>query len=818
MGFLSSILQDIRIAIRTLAKNPGFAFSATAVLAIGIGATTVMFSVVYSLMLEPFVYKDSQRLITFNITDLRKNGFQRPWFYIPEFLAIREQNRSLEDLVGYRRAEVTYETNANTRNILGGWVTVNSFNFLGVQPLLGRGIEPSDGEAGAAPVFVMNYGMWKRDFGADPKILGKSFVLDHRLRTLVGIMPRRFQFVPEAEVWLPLSLKPGAEGQLNVARLPIGLIPVGRLRPGADLESAKADLNVIFGRLAKIPVQLPYLPHPVHFAVGVESLRSYVTKNFRSTLFALLAAVGVLLLIACSNVSSLLLVQATRRRREIAIRSAIGASRGRLVQQLLVESSVICFAACTLGCVLAYLALNIVRGVLPSDAIPPETPVRFHPVVLLFSIGLASLTTFLCGLAPAVYAVRGDVQTHLAAANRSTDGGYGSGKLRAGLVILEVALSVVLLAGAGLMARTMIALARVDIGVEPTRLLYAQITLPKDKYSAAQKRIFYHQVIDRLDGLPGIMASGTGPVPTVLGAYPNLRVRGNASGELKNGTWALVDPGYFRALDVQLIRGRWLSEDDMDSRRLVTIVNETLAKQYFGSGDPIGREIQVDSFKLLTDVPKDAYFEIVGVVSDFNNTGLREAVAPEVFIPYTFTGAGDRTLLARTSGNPNAVLKSVVQAISEIDPAASVGDTGTLAQVVDAENSYTQFQSEIIGVFAVLGTVLVAFGIFSVMAYTVSLQTRSFGIRVALGAKRGHIIQRVLNRAFALVWVGIVLGVCAAFGFTRLMASYVWGISTKDPVTFSAVPVLMLVIGLLGSLLPARRASQVDPAVVLRQE
>lgn len=818
MGHLNSILQDIRVAIRTLAKNRGFAFSAIAVLAIGIGATTVMFSVVYSLLLEPFVYKDSQRLVTFNINDLGKTGFERPWFYIPEFLAIREQSRCFEDIVGYRRAEVTYQTDSGTRNILSGWVTVNTFDFLGVKPLLGRGIQPSDGEAGAAPVFVMNYSMWKRDFGADPGILGKSFLLDHRLRTLVGIMPPRFQFVSKAEMWLPLSLRPGAEGQLNVARLPIGLIPVGRLRPGSDLGSAKTDLSVIFGRLAKVPVQLPYLPHPVHFAVGVETLRSYITNGFRSTLFALLGAVGVLLLIACTNVSSLLLVQATKRRREIAIRSAIGASRGRLVQQLLVESSVICFAACMFGCIPAYLGLNIVRGVLPPDAIPPEAPLRFHPVVLLFSIGLASVTTILCGLAPAFYAVRGDVQAHLAGANRNTEGSYGSGKLRSGLVILEVALSVVLLAGAGLMARTVMALARVDIGVEPTRLLYAQITLPKDKYSAAQKRIFYRQLIDRVDAIPGVSGAGTGPVPTVLGAYPNLRVRGEESGELKNGTWALVDPGYFKALDSRLVRGRMLSEDDMGSGRLVTVVNQTLAKQYFGDADPIGREIQVNSFRLLADVPKDAYFEIIGVVSDFNNTGVRDPVAPEVFVPYTFTGAGDRELLIRTNGNPNAALKSVVHAIGEIDPAASVGDTGSLTQVVDAENSSSEFETKVFGTFAFLGTTLVAFGIFSVMAYTVSLHTRNIGIRIALGARPSHIVRRVLSSSLGLVSAGIVVGIFAALAVTRVMTSYVWGISTKDPVTFTAVPLLMLVIGLLGSLLPARRASRVDPAVVLRQE
>src|SRR5512146_1487832 len=243
MGFPSSILQDLRIAFRTLGKNRGFAFSAISVLAVGIGATTVMFSVVNSLMLEPFIYKDSQRLVTFNINDLGKNGCQRPWFYIPAFLAIREQNRTFEDLAGYRRAEVTYTTDSGTRSVLAGWVTVNTFNFLGVRPLLGRGIQPSDGDAGAAPVFVMNYGMWKRDFGADPGVVGKPFLLDHRLRTLVGIMPAQFQFIPKAELWLPLSLRPGAEGQLNVANLPIGLIPVGRLRPDENLQSATADLG-----------------------------------------------------------------------------------------------------------------------------------------------------------------------------------------------------------------------------------------------------------------------------------------------------------------------------------------------------------------------------------------------------------------------------------------------------------------------------------------------------------------------------------------------------------------------------------------------
>ena len=542
MGTLNGLLQDLRIAIRTLAKNRVFSFSAIATLVLGIGATTVMFSVVYSLRFEPFIYKDSERLVMFTVDDLGKNGFNRSWLYIPEFAAVREQNKSFEDLVGYRPAELAYRNNSGTRNILGGLVTVNSFEFLAVRPLLGRGIQPADGEPDAEPVFVMNYGMWKRDFGSDPGILGKTFTLNNRPRTLVGIMPPEFQFVSGAEVWLPLSLRPGAEGQLNVANLPIGLMPIGvpsrrysphcRGRPKFRLLSScktpgSATLPSLPGKFHRYDRNSPRSPdwkvqgdalypsrrrdrappHRVHQRVEPFACSGYEAQTGDRDPFC--------------------------HRREP--QSACPAThRGEF-------GNLFCRLCSRLDSRIRRFESGSRRHSSRCDSAGDCT--SFHPAVLLFSLFVASVTTILCGLAPALFAIHGELYSHLAAGSKNSDGGYARGKLRAGLIIAEVALSVILLAGAGLMTRTLLALTHVDVGFDSNRLLYAKITLPKEKYAADQKKMFFRELIDRVTTIPGVVAAGTTTMlPTTGGAFPNIRVRGSESSELRNGMWDLASP------------------------------------------------------------------------------------------------------------------------------------------------------------------------------------------------------------------------------------------------------------------------------------
>ena len=817
---VQDFLLDFRYALRSLGKDRRFALIAVFALALGIGATTVMFSVIYGVVFDPFPYRDFQRSVMFEMWDLTGRQAQETRFHytIPEFLAMREQNHVFEDMIGNYTRDVFYRNGKGTRRIRGGYVTANGFDFLGVPPFLGRVFTPEDVKPGAPFVFIMNYRLWQTEFNGDPKILGSTFFLNGKPRTLVGIMPQRFNGY-NASLWLPLGLSAGADGASFPVKDPEVIWAMARLKKGITLQAAAADVDAILHRLSQAN---PGEHYPQRFKVVTRTLLDFVVGDFKKTLYALLAAVSMLLLIACSNVANLLLARATVREREIALRASLGASRGRLIRQLLVESFVLAATACLAGCLFAYLGLKGLVAIIPRGPIPEEAMIGLNPAVLLFALALAVLVTLICGLAPALHAVRGNLQLGVTGSGKGARGSFRHGKLRAGLVIAEVALSITLLTGAGLMMRSFFALTHLDLGFDPQRILYARVTpAGEDHLEAAEKnQVFFEQVLQRTKALPGVIsATESLGLPPLGGAGSDITVLGKPPASHWESMMELCGEPYFQILGIRLLRGRLISETDVGSARHVAVVNEAFATTYFGSEDPLGQKIKFNVFDQLKGTPHDAYFEVVGVVADFRNRGLLEPSTPEAFLPYSITGIGERFILASTAVDPKSLLTSLQREIWAVDSNAAVSSSGSIKNLL-AEDVYTRPRFGLIAIaaFAGIGLALVLIGIFSVMAYTVALQTHDIGVRMALGAQQGNVLKMVLWEGLRLISVGVLLGVLASLGLTHLLAGQIQGISARDPLTFFAVVILFLPVGLIASLLPARRAAGIDLLTALRYE
>ena len=811
---MTSLGQDLRYGLRVLRKNPGSTVIAILTLALGIGATTTICSVVDSVLLNPLPYNNADRLATPSV--LLPNQIGIPRFPVPVFLDFKEQNHTFEDMIGLAYTGVHYRGTAATEQFFGGWVTPNTFEFLSVEPLLGRRITPEDGKPGSQPVFVMSFRLWSKLFNRDAKILGTTLNLNGTPRTLVAIMPPRFRF-GDCEVWMPLELS-RSTFITGFGVQPNEVWTVGRLKQGVGLEAASADLGVVVKGLERT--------YPAWFRTNyrlvVNSLTSESVGRFKVTLFAMMAAVSMLLLIACSNVANLLLARATVREKEIVIRASMGATQGRLVRQLLVESCLLAAASCIAGCLFAFLGLKGVVAAIPPDLIPSEVVIALRPATLLFAIGVSVVTSLFCGLAPALHGVRRNFHTDLTGGGKGATGDFRRGKLRSGLVIAEVALSIMLLVATGLVLRTLHFLEQVDIGFDPVNVVYAQLSFPEGRYDTAyQKRAFFLKALDRVDAIPGVIASteATSFPPYSFG-WTEVAVPGKTHSEPWGTTFDMCSEGYFQTLGRHLLRGRLLSRSDVLSARHVTVINQTLARAYFVNENPIGQTIKFSSFEdYAADWPRDAYFEIIGVTADAKNNGLRDAPKPEVYFPYTITGTGSRGIMVRSAGKPELTLASLRREITAMDPDVALSDTGSIETFLRRwYYAGPQFTLIILTTFAAIGFILVLIGIFSVMAYTVSLRTQEIGIRMALGAQQIDVLCMVLNKGLTLVLTGTIAGLAASLAMTRFMASQIFGVSAMDPWTFSAVAALILAVGLAACLFPARKATQVDPLVSLHYE
>lgn len=812
---MDSLWQDLRYGLRGLRNQPAFTALAALALALGIGATTAIFSVIYNVLLNPFPYKEAHRVVAPQIREAsRANQGGRSYYRGPEFLDYLEASTVFEDVIANGNEDVLYTTKEGTEFLGAGLMSPNTFAFLGVPAQIGRALAPDDAKPGAPPVFVMAYKTWLKYFNLDPGVVGQTYTLNGVPTTCVGVMPKRFTKLA-ADIYKPITLDRASPQTTD------GFFMFqARLKPGVTIEQAEAEFTLIARRLAKVYPQ----NYPKEFVVKIVSWVDNVVGPFRQTLNMLAAAVGLLLLIACTNVANMLLARGTAREKEMAIRASLGASRGRLVRQLLIENVLLALIGTAAGCVLAHVGLKAVIALIPDGAIPRESEIRLNTPALLFSLGVAGATAVLFGLVPALLTARKDLVDPLKDARKGGAGSRG-GVFRNTLVVVEVALSLVLLVGAGLMMRSFIKLQSVELGYDAEQVLFVRVPLPRGQYeTAAAKQRFFRELISRVQALPGITAVTTATsLPPYGGIGTEMTVLGQAaSSETRNAVLQLCSEDYFKTLGLRLLRGRLLSEVDVADARKVAVINQAMVSKYFGDEDPIGRRIQFKRFASMPNArEEDSVFEVIGVASDAMNSGVRDPVRPEAFLPFTVTGAFERVIMVRAAGNPLALVNTVRREVWAQDRNVAVTMTDSLANFLKTYTySQPRFVLTILAVFACVGLALVTLGVYSVIAYTVSRQTHEFGIRMALGATRGDVLRLVMRSGVLLTGLGVVIGTLVSLGLTQVLKTqdHLWQVSPRDPITLAAVVVVVMLVSLAACYFPARRATRVDPMVALRCE
>ena len=813
---VEDLVRDFRYALRGLGRSRPFAAVAIATLGLGIGASTAIFSVIDNVLLEPFPYKDSSRLVFLRIHDT--TGAQeegRQGYTSNEFLEFTDQNHVFDAVMATADDPVLYKHGEGVEMLYGADVTPGTFEFFGMPALYGRVLEPTDYQPGAPPVFVMRHKAWIERFNGDPGVLNKIFVLNGTARTLVGIMPPRFGWY-DADVYIPE--KPVRGAATGFAGLPAQWFVLWRLKPGVSKAQAAADATVIANRLAKINPQ----DYPAHFQVLVKHLGDTVVGRFESTLYTVLAAVGLLLLIGCANVANLMLARATAREKEFALRATLGAGRARLVRLLLVESLVLAIGGAALGSLIAWGGLKLIVAAMPQDVIPAESVIELNAPVLVFTLVVAVLTALIFGLAPALQAARRDLNDPLRDSGKGMTGGFRTGRMRDAVVVMEVAVSLTLLIGAGLLMRSFVALRDLHLGLQPDHVFQTLLPLPEDRYkSAAQVRGFFQPLLTRVKALPGVV-DATESTSLPPNSYQNSKIE--ISGKAHQDEWHTllqqVSEGYFRVLRIPFKAGRAFTEAEINDARKVAVVNESFVSAYLRGEDPIGRRVKLVQLESVADPVRDPWFEIVGVVGDVTNQGLQAPIDPEVWVPYTVTGSGAQVLMVRSQQAPMALMNDVRQAVWVTDAGVALAFPGTLEDRIN-QRLYAgpRFAFLLMAIFGCLGLILVTVGVYSVLAYATARKTHEIGIRIALGAERADVLRLVIRAGLRLVTAGIAVGLFLSLLLGRAIAADLSpGLKPYDPVTLAGTTLLLVATGALACWIPARRAARVDPMVALRYE
>jgi putative ABC transport system permease protein len=812
---IEALWHDVRYAIRTLRRSPGFALVAIVTLGLGIGASTAIFGVIHNVLLSPFPYRDASRMASPRIQNLQQGSQSGRQGYVPaEILEFVETNHVFDATTAAREDLVLCMRpgGSGAEQLYGARVTPGTFEFFGMPALHGRVLQPADYEPGASPAFVMGYKAWIERFGGDPSIVNTTLVLNGRVRTLVGIMPPRFGWYG-ADVFIPEKLTRDAkEGDA----VPTWFF-VGHLKPDVSIEQADADLTLIAQRLAKIYPQA----YPRNFSLHLLLLRDAAVRSLRPTLYTVLAAVGLLLLIACSNVANLMLARATAREKELALRAALGAGRARLVRLLIVESLVLAMAGAALGVFLAWGGLKALVAAMPADVIPSESVIALNVPVLMVTLGVAVLTALLFGLVPALQSSRRDLTDPLRDSGKGVSGGFRGKRLRHAVVVVEVALSLTLLIGAGLMMRSFVALREIRLGIQTDHVLVAQ--LPMDRFkTAGQMAAFLRPLLARVQALPGVehAAVSTGMPPNGSGES-KIEIAGRAPHEDWQAYVQQVSEGYFRALRLDLEAGRTFSEADVTDMRHVAVVNETFVRQYLSNDQALalGQRVRLAKVGMGADAVQDVPFEIVGVVGDVANRGLQVPSAPEVWIPSSLTRAYLQVLIVRTTQDPATVTNAVRREVTALDAGMPLANPTTLEQRI-GERLYAgpRFGFLVMTVFGCVGLMLVTVGVYSVLAYSTLQRTHEIGLRLALGAERTDVLGMVVRSGLRLVAVGIAIGMAVGLVLARLIAPQLVGVATYDPATLAIATIVLTLTAAIACWIPARRAARVDPMVALRYE
>jgi putative ABC transport system permease protein len=802
---METLLRDIRYGLRGLLKRPGFTIIALIALALGIGANTAIFSLVNAVLLRPLPFAEPDRLVW--VYGNIRNGGNRASVSPLDFLDYRTQNTTFEEFAASISVPVPLNLTGSgePERLTAAAVTGNYFQALGVKPALGRTFLLENEKPGNDQVAVLSYPLWQKRFGGDPAILGKTITLDGKSCAVLGVMPQDFSFPQSAELWVPMNFDASPGMKQRKAHF---LRPIGRLKAGVTLAQAQADTDAVARRLEE-----QYPETNKSWNLRLVSLREQLVGNTRPTLFILFGAVGFVLLIACANVANLLLVRAAGRQKEIALRTALGAGRFRVVRQMITESVLLALAGGALGTLLAVWGVELLVK-LSAGSIPPTAQVRIDATVLGFTLLISLVTGVLFGLAPALRTMKLNLSESLKEGGRSPGEGAQRNRTRSVLVVLESAVAVVLLIGAGLLVRSLIQLQNTSPGFDAHNLLTMNVQLPREKYATREKAAgFFEQLESRLGGLPGVENVGLiSELP--LSGQPNdmpYTVEGRPPVSIDQSfddDFRLVNQQYFAAMRIPLLRGRNFTEQEVRQSAKVVVISELLARQTFPNEEPLGK-------RLIMMMGKEP-FEIIGIVGDIRHRALEFGPAAAMYLP-TYENGG-MNIVIRTKGEPTSIAAAVRKEVQGIDPEQPVAAVKTMEQWLDTSVAGPRYRTALLALFALVALVLASTGIYGVMSYSVSQRTHEIGVRMALGARQRDVLKLVVRQGMTLVVAGVGLGLIGAIALTRVMSSLLFGVTAKDPATFVAVAALLTLVAFVACYLPARRATKVDPLVALRYE
>jgi putative ABC transport system permease protein len=811
---MQSLWQDVHYGLRVLRRNFALSIVAVIALALGIGANTAIFSVVNAVLLRPLPYLNAERIVA--IQEISKDG-RRIQVTPANFLDWRAQNTVFEHLSAIltRTSNLAGANEAERINL--AVTSADLFDVFGVQPQQGRLFVPEDEQAGHAAVAVISHGLWQRRFGGDDEQVGKSITLDGKSYTVVGIAPAGFQYPDKTDVWIPpLRLAPEVNAQMDVTRVRgFGYMSaVALLKPGVPLSQAESEMEAITARLRE---QYPETNN--NRFNRVVSLHTHLVGDTSTVLWLLLGAVCFVLLIACANVANLLLARATARQKEMAIRAALGASRLRVIRQLLTESSMLALAGGAFGLLLALWGIDLMTKLLPKD-FPRLQDINLDYAVLGFTLLVSLVTGIVFGLAPALQVSRTDIYESLKESSRGTAGGARRNRLRNLLVVSEVALCLVLLIGAGLLFRSFLRLQSINKGFTSQQVLTMRLTPSGARFKEdAQYVSFYSQVLDRIRAVAGVDTVGViNTLPLVKGPTTAFRIEGRPllpADQWPGVNYRSVSPDYFHALDIPVTQGRGFSERDNASAPLAVLVNQAVAERDFAGENPIGKRINLGG---VGSNGQPIWFEIVGVVTNVRNIELNTEPMPEIYTSYMQDPFAGMSFVIRTTIEPTSVAASVRESVQEVDKEQPVAEIRTMESIVTDAVTQPRFNLVLLGIFGGIALILSAAGIYGVMSYSVTQRTPEIGIRMALGAQTSDVLKMVVGQGMALAVIGIIIGLIASFALTHLMASLLYGVSATDPLTFALIALILLGVALGACFVPARRATKVDPMVALRYE
>ncbi len=809
---METLIRDIRFGLRSLRQRPASTVVALITLALGIGVNTAIFSAVDSVLLRPLPLRDPERVVSIWEHGLRA-GVDRTEVAPANYVDLRKQNQVFEEVGAFGELSTNLTGAGEPERLDGQLVTANVFSLLGVEPALGRTFSTDEDRLGQHRVVVLSDVLWRRRFNGDPGIVGRNLTLNAESFTVIGVMPPSFFFpVREAELWLPWAISPEEAAGRGDHYLRV----LARLKPGITLERANAEVEAIAGRLSN---EYPRTNEGLGFRVN--SFHEDYVGNLRTPILILFGAVALVLLIACANVANLLLAQATTRRREIAIRMALGARRFVIIRQLLIESLLLAGGGGLLG------VFGAIWGVQWLSRLVPESLSKLQSVaidarVFAFTLGVTVLTAIVFGAVPAFHASRAKPGETLSEVGRDVAGGTSGRYVRRVLIVAEVAFAVVLLVGAGLLLRSFQRLRQVNPGFRTDNLLTMRMVLPSTKYSKPeQRRAFYDELLRRVDELPGVDSAGMiSFLPLTFSAMNfAFSVEGRASPgdmNLPLALYRVVSPDYFRAMGIPLQRGRFFESRDTAESPPVVVINRRLAEHFWPGEDPTGKRLKVGP----VDSP-NPWATVAGVVGNVRQGGLYDEPSFELYVPYAQEWRGfvaPRDLVVRTNGNPEQLAAAVRQTVWAVDKEQPISNVRTMDQVMAGAVSRERFQTLLLALFATLALVLACVGLYGVISYAVVQRTHEIGVRMALGAQPGDVLRLVINQGMVLTLIGLVAGVGISFVVTRVMSEMLYGVTPRDPLTFAGVPVVLGVIALLACYIPARRATKVDPLVALRYE